>query len=518
MSSLKSRLGLKDNYVFEEIQKLNTNIDNFVTKYPVVATNVSVPPPGATPGATPGTPPGTLSPLSPGSSSSFGPTPGFTPGSPVSTIKSRRSMMASSPYPGAPSTVKKRPTVKVTSTPLTSILSHEKQQEIREKFESINFGAAYDNNKPTKIDFKGSSDGRFYENGVEMRIYKDDLDKNGNVVIDDKGKKVTLAKKVTNGVIHLLGTSSVVQIAELIRNSINSNKKANSIDPDQFEIDMQTYASMFLRILDRPDRPKIIGRPPDKVVLILSGGDRVPVDIRSAIDYVRGIKQLTAQPPPPPPNFLAPSSPPASLLSSLQPPPPPTTATTFTTTTSTSTARSPINLAPVTGMGMTMQQKKQAYKLHQDGSFGNVYVNMGQLLGYHKLIVTSKDGNVLLNQKVDQSFVELVTKRYNTRIAYTPTAVKAFNKLVQLSGLPLHLGSGKYKMLHGDDTNGRILRIVSDPNELMTRLEIAVGQVHAGNDNKSIKNEISEIIDHLLKFGAINKKTHMTVYNKYCLK
>ena len=93
---------------------------------------------------------------------------------------------------------------------------------------------------------------------------------------------------------------------------------------------------------------------------------------------------------------------------------------------------------------MTMQQKKQAYKLKQDGSFGNVYVNMGQLLGYHKLIVTSKDGNVLLNQKVDQSFVELVTKRYNTRVAYTPTAVKAFNKLVQLSGLPLHLGSANH--------------------------------------------------------------------------
>lgn len=173
-----------------------------------------------------------------------------------------------------------------------------------------------------------------------------------------------------------------------------------------------------------------------------------------------------------------------------------------------------------TGQGLskrniTQQKKKQAYKVKNDGSFGSVFINIPQLMGYHKLIVLDKNGNILMNNKVDKSFVELLTKRFNPKIAYTNNTIKYFNKLVQLAGLPIHETSTKYKLLNNNEVQNRIVRIINSPDELVQRLEILVGQKEANNDSKDVTNELSEILDQLVQLGVINKKQHAQLFNRY---
>lgn len=161
------------------------------------------------------------------------------------------------------------------------------------------------------------------------------------------------------------------------------------------------------------------------------------------------------------------------------------------------------------------QPKNQAYKVKKDGTFGNVFINLPQLVAYHKLIVMDHKGTVLMNDKIDKSFVELITKRFNPKIAYSQKTIKLFNKLVQLAGLPIHHTSTKYKLLNNDDVQNRIMRIITDPNQLVQRLEILVGQVEAGNNSKDVKNELSEVTDALFKLGTINKSQHAKLWSRY---
>lgn len=167
------------------------------------------------------------------------------------------------------------------------------------------------------------------------------------------------------------------------------------------------------------------------------------------------------------------------------------------------------------GQGIPSQTKKHAYKVRQDGSYGDVIINLPQLFGYHKLIVMDGEGDIKMTAKVDQSFVELITKRYNPKVAYSQPSIKLFNKLNRIAGLPIHKGSGKYKMTN-EDIHKKIYRIITNPDELVARLEILTGQIGAGNDADEVRNETSEVLDKLLEFGTISKAQHKLMFKKFC--
>ena len=56
--------------------------------------------------------------------------------------------------------------------------------------------------------------------------------------------------------------------------------------------------------------------------------------------------------------------------------------------------------------------KRQSYKLSEDGWYGNLPMDLNQLKGFNKLVVI-KDSEIIVNQNVDDDFIELITKRYN---------------------------------------------------------------------------------------------------------
>ena len=59
----------------------------------------------------------------------------------------------------------------------------------------------------------------------------------------------------------------------------------------------------------------------------------------------------------------------------------------------------------IIGTGVNHQIKRQSYKLSQDGKYGNLPIDLNQLTGFNKLVV-KKDGNIIINQDVDDDFIE----------------------------------------------------------------------------------------------------------------
>lgn len=62
---------------------------------------------------------------------------------------------------------------------------------------------------------------------------------------------------------------------------------------------------------------------------------------------------------------------------------------------------------------------------------------------------------------------------------------------------------------------GKGLQIITDPNQLIERLPVLVGAIHAGNNSPKLKNELYEVLDALLNLGAITKKDHKAIASKF---
>ena len=118
---------------------------------------------------------------------------------------------------------------------------------------------------------------------------------------------------------------------------------------------------------------------------------------------------------------------------------------------------------------------------------------MGQL---H--LVAKKDGNKVLDKKVDFDTIDLLTKRYNSKKKYSDLSKMVFNQLNKLSEIPIHRSSMKY--MYSKIGSGIVY--YNDTNDLIDRMELLGGSILAGNDGA--KSEFSEIVHKLFQLGLIN--------------
>ena len=100
------------------------------------------------------------------------------------------------------------------------------------------------------------------------------------------------------------------------------------------------------------------------------------------------------------------------------------------------------------GSGFGHQRKRNAYKLSKGGSFGHVYIDPAKLR-MNRLSAKDIAGNTVMDNVVDSSLIDLLTKRYNPKVEYTPEAKDIFKNLTKFSGLKKSRGSGKQKLLGG---------------------------------------------------------------------
>ena len=146
----------------------------------------------------------------------------------------------------------------------------------------------------------------------------------------------------------------------------------------------------------------------------------------------------------------------------------------------------------------------------KDGKYGKLTIDVPQLVEKHRLL--AKEARVvLLDEKVVSDFIDLISKRYNTKKKYSNLKV-VFKTLTDLSGLENKKRSKKFKNII---KGGCIPTFYNDPEDLLSILELIIGSVDAGNDNSKMKNRGMAILDELLDY--FSKDQHEKIYIGYLI-
>ena len=92
------------------------------------------------------------------------------------------------------------------------------------------------------------------------------------------------------------------------------------------------------------------------------------------------------------------------------------------------------DLSEIIGNRFGHQRKRNAYKLSKGGSFSQVYIDPAKLR-MNRLSVKDMARNSVMDNVVDSSLVDLLTKRYNPKVKYTPEAKDTFKDLTRFSDI-----------------------------------------------------------------------------------
>ena len=166
------------------------------------------------------------------------------------------------------------------------------------------------------------------------------------------------------------------------------------------------------------------------------------------------------------------------------------------------------------GVHKYKQPKRHAYKIGADGKYGGLLINVPRLRN-EMVFEVQKGGKIIYEQPADKSLIDLLTKKYKgSPEKYSSKAIQIFQDVSRLANIPKHRSSGKSKLLEPQSMRGGQIYYTS-PEDLMKRLSLLTGTRLAGNTNISHRNEIWEILDHLLKNEKISKKDYDTYIQKF---
>ena len=131
----------------------------------------------------------------------------------------------------------------------------------------------------------------------------------------------------------------------------------------------------------------------------------------------------------------------------------------------------------------------------KDGKYGKLTIDEPQLVEKHRLL-KKEAGVVLLAEKVDSNFIDLISKRYDTKKKYSNLSKVVFKTLTDLSGLENKKRIKKFKNII---KGGCIPTFYNDPEDFLSLLALIIGSIDAGNDNSKMKNRGMAILNVLLK-------------------
>ena len=163
--------------------------------------------------------------------------------------------------------------------------------------------------------------------------------------------------------------------------------------------------------------------------------------------------------------------------------------------------------------GTGFQTSRHPYKTTKDEQYGKLTIDVPQLVEKHRFLA-KEAGVVLRDEKVDSDFIDLISKRYDTKKKYSNLSKVLFKTLTDLSGLENKKRSKKFKNII---KGGCIPTFYNDPEDLLSLLELIIDSIDAGNDNSKMKNRGMAILDELLKLGAISKDQHEKLYIGYLI-
>ena len=168
---------------------------------------------------------------------------------------------------------------------------------------------------------------------------------------------------------------------------------------------------------------------------------------------------------------------------------------------------------------ITNPENTTQFKLVKDSTSSRVNdlkINNSIIITLHNILLTFRDTNKQFELKGDL-LKKITNKNYNVDLAslsdkkllYDFAKEMHFDErrvgnkstqdktLIKLLNLPAIMASGVSKTIF----------LSSDPNELCDRLKLFLQEKHAGDNSKIINEEIVAIIDKLLEYKCISKKT-----------
>ena len=162
------------------------------------------------------------------------------------------------------------------------------------------------------------------------------------------------------------------------------------------------------------------------------------------------------------------------------------------------------------GEGIYTQKKRNAYKISQRGQYGGLVIDLPKLYGHPK-VVAHKNGQKVYDKQADFDTLDLLTKRFNSKKKYSELARSVFNDLNRLSEIPIHRTSKKYSKL------GSGVVYYSNPQDLLSRLELLGGSISAGNNSNDVREEFVNIVHMLNKLNVINNKQMNDLMKEYLI-
>ena len=97
----------------------------------------------------------------------------------------------------------------------------------------------------------------------------------------------------------------------------------------------------------------------------------------------------------------------------------------------------PEGLKTTVGSGIYTQKKRNAYKVNQNGNYGNLTIDLPKLYGQLK-VIAHMDGKKVYDKQADFDTIDLLTKRFNSKKKYSDLSRMIFNELNTLSEIPIH--------------------------------------------------------------------------------
>ena len=164
------------------------------------------------------------------------------------------------------------------------------------------------------------------------------------------------------------------------------------------------------------------------------------------------------------------------------------------------------------GSGIYTQKKRNAYKIDQNGQYGGLIIDLPKLYGHLKVIAHKNGPEGLVkvyDKQADFDTLDLLTKRFNSKKKYSDLSKKIFDELNQISGIPIHRTSSKFKKI------GQGVIYYNNPNDLLDRMELLGGSILAGNDG--VKKEFTQIVHTLNKIGVINNNQLNDLIKEYII-
>ena len=160
------------------------------------------------------------------------------------------------------------------------------------------------------------------------------------------------------------------------------------------------------------------------------------------------------------------------------------------------------------GSRIYTQKKRNAYKVSQNGQYGGLVIDLPKLFGNLK-VVAHKNGQKVYDKQADFDTIDLLTKRFNSKKKYSNLSRMIFDELNQLSEIPIHRTSNKFKRM------GSGVIYYNNPNDLLDRMELLGGSILAGNDG--VKKEFTQIAHTLNKIGVINNNQLNNLLSEYVM-